>query len=230
MDNVEVAEQKMRVQLHDAIKEAVENPSLDANLIDLYAKPIEVFQWARELIPGLIVSSAGGSHPYQAEGLLLDKYPFYYRSEWGYCSINIGEENGTTPYLVDHSLWTARLEVEASTHRGFVAALPLLLNQIRQSPYYWEFPCWSVIWEENGTRWNYEIDTTTQTTVGGWGETVEEGFASAMAPSEYLMEKGFTAERQVELFWKKCPSRTPVRDNVRNYPDKTPNFLQKEES
>ena len=74
---------------------------------DIYAQNPDEWIWLRKIIPNLVVSSAGGSCPFQAEGLLYG-LPFYYRERNGWASLSVGESNGAPPYL--DSIYSAGID------------------------------------------------------------------------------------------------------------------------
>ena len=107
------------------------DPNADPIQFDLYSQPLEAYSWAAEFIPGLVVASAGGKFPFQAEGLLLNQYPFYYRSEWGTSSIYIGHPDQPVPYLYSEAYWAANLtDYEGSNPETFITALTRMLPQM----------------------------------------------------------------------------------------------------
>lgn len=194
---------------------------------DLWAKPLEAFEWAKEYIPGLIVTSAGGFFPYQAEGY-INGYPFYYRSEQGGCSVKIGDPEDGMPYLWDESLWLiADDEFEGSTHETFIEGMTRLLPRLEKTPYLYKFPCHhSNFVGENGT-WLWEIDETQTSYVQGIGHTIDEAWKQAQEPSSYLAEHGFELECQTEYFWAKNPDPVPFPHKLRNYQSPEPVFHSK---
>lgn len=208
--------------LIDAFFDAVNSDTglgSDGIRFDLWAKPLEAFNWAQEYIPGLIVSSAGGAVPYQAEGL-INGYPFYYRSEWGGCSILIGHPDKEIPYLWDEALWLAvDNDFEGSTHETFVEALTRLLPILEKTPRLFKFPCYGHDFLENvEPRWQWVIKKDETAYVQGIGHTVEEAYQNAEKPSDYLAEHGFSFENQIEFFHAKNPSREPLFKEPREYP------------
>lgn len=207
----------------------LEDPTADAEQFDLYAQPLEAYSWAAEFIPGLVVASAGGLFPFQAEGLLLNRYPFYYRSEWGTSSVYIGHPDQTVPYLYSEAYWAASLsDFEGSNPETFITALTRMLPEITRTRYLYRFPCRAHRFldntESDNIRWVWEI-TDQQDEVTGYGNTAAEGWLDAVSPSPYLEQHGFTADRQSQLFIEKEVSCTPVSENQRQYPACDPNWL-----
>lgn len=191
---------------------------------DLWAKPLSAFEWAKEYVPGLVVSSAGGFVPYQAEGL-INGFPFYYRAEWDYSSINIGHPDEPAPYLWDEALWTATInDFEGSTHASFIEALTRLLPKLERTPHLYRFPCHAYEFTGPNGSWEWSINKDDTDYVQGIGMTPEEGYQKASEPSAYLAERGFTPERQREFFVAKEPAKTPLAVKERKYPSPEPVF------
>lgn len=167
---------------------------------DLWAKPTSMFHWAQEYIPGLIVYSAGGFFPYQAEGL-INGHPFYYRSEQGSAQVRIGVPNGEVPYLWDEAHWGASVDdFEGSAHDTFIQAMTMLLPKLERPGYYYEFECLDYEFTGTTNSWGWEIHPDgTPRYQGAHGNTAEEAFENVMKPSEYFTSNGFAPERQVEF-------------------------------
>lgn len=225
MTQIDPRDEEFRNQMFDAFQALVDDPDADANTFDLYAQPLHRFEWAQEYVPGLIVHSAGGMVPFQAEGT-INGYPFYYRSEWGGCDIKIGRPEDVIPYLPEESYWSAYdNEFEGSTFETFIEGLTRLLPKLHRTPTLWRFEGHKSTFLDGKGRWEWVIDKTEKDEVFGWGETAEEGYQAAAAPSEYLAECGFTPEMQNRLFVDKEVSIIPSpKTKIKLYPDNDPKF------
>lgn len=219
-------DEEFHEQMMDAFMALVDASDEDQENIkfDLYARPLHAFEWAQEYVPGLIVYSAGGMLPFQAEGL-INGYPFYYRSEWGSCNIKIGRLEDTVPYLPEESYWYAYdNEFEGDTAESFIEALTRLLPKIERQQNIYKFEVLATNYVGENGSWQWEINPNETTTVIGWGYTAEEAFIYASKPSKYLEEKGFSVENQREHWVAQQPNPVPVYVTQREWPDVEPVF------
>lgn len=193
---------------------------------DLYAQNTDHWAWVTEYIPGIVISSAGGSFPFQAEGL-IHNMPFYFRSEWGSASLKVGSENGDMPHLPETALYSAHTEyAEKTDEEDFVRLLIKLVPQLKKSPYLWRFQANKLHMLNDGS-WGFTVGERTDE-VAGWGFTPEEGYFAAREPKDYssypTVLTSLTPDIQRAMWKAQNPSRTPKNADPRNYPDIPPVF------
>ena len=193
---------------------------------DLYAQNPNNWEWASEIIPGLIISSAGGMFPFQAEGL-LQGLPFYYREEYGYASIRVGEENGPVPYL--DSNYIANIGGIPGESRGeyFIHTISLLVPKLEKAPFYWKFKARKLEFTDDPKNKLGFVVTNEYDYVGAWGFTAEEAYKKTALPNERLSERSsaFSAERQKEMWIAKEVDPTPMNQDNRVFPNPEPHFF-----
>jgi hypothetical protein len=194
---------------------------------DLYAQDIDEWKFLQELIPGIIVTSAGGALPYQAEGF-LDDYPFYFRSEWGSSSVNIAKPAGTPFLHTGDVLWTGKCTTTVDglrlTPQEFVVELFKCMQELKVAPFLWAFKCRKPVFG-GGPSWTYTMSDELDQ-VEGWGMTPEEGYACTAKPNSYLEEKGFSAGAQQALWLSRAVDPTPINRDERVWPQELPEFAK----
>lgn len=190
---------------------------------DLYAQDPHDWSWLQEIIPGIVISSAGGVVPFQAEGLIYG-HPFYYRDRHGSASLSVGAKDGEKPYLGDTTLYSAGCETpEFEGGEHFIRNLVRLVPELKRSPFPYEFEGWKLNFANDG-EWNYTIDSVEKTRHCGWGYTREEAYDYLSKTSTYLEEHGFTPEKQMQAILDQDFDRIPVKDDTRVYPEVDPPF------
>lgn len=194
---------------------------------DLYAQNVDGWRWLQEWIPGIVISSAGGIAPFQAQGL-LHGHPFYYKDRHGYAFLNVGELDGEAPYLGDTTLYSASIETEEfAGGENFVKNLMKLVPELKCTPFPYEFQGRKIEWgNENIHARKYRVvegEFDDFPTVG-WGYFPEEAFEELAKPSEYLLSCGWTEEIQREIYELRAFSPEPVKTDERKYPEVDPPF------
>lgn len=191
---------------------------------DLWAQDPGMFPLLSESYPGILVASAGGLVPFQAEGL-LDGHPFYYRDEWGFASLKVGLPDGDRPYSYFDTFWAAQLETEAwQEGRDFEKNLLALLPLLSRSDYLYEFEALKVLWAPEA-QWQWALNAQEREVVLSRGFTPEDAFAKLYEPSPYLAEKGFRPEEQVKLALAREINPAPLNRDERKFPEIDPPFL-----
>lgn len=190
---------------------------------DMYAQDPSDWSWLQELIPGFIVSSAGGAVPFQAEGL-FQGYPFYYRDRGGVASLRVGELDGDPPYQGNSILYTASRETpefEGSKH--FISNLTKLIPLLDRALYLYDFIGKKLIYAST-QDWSYTVSPTETEVTSSWGMTPEEAYLELMAPSRYLIEHGASAELQERMCLDRAFNPIPLNVDDRHFPASMPNF------
>lgn len=192
---------------------------------DMYARDPKETAWFREYIPGLIVSSAGGLLPFQAEGL-LHGLPFYFRNRHETSTLRVGEADGGTPFVND-TLYIASIEGTVMNGDDFFKAMLKLVPMLEVAPFLWEFSGLKPIFakeEEGLPKWSYSFDGIREK-VHGWGQTATEGFAQTRVTSAYLESHGFSAQEQDDYWVAREIDPTPLNEDARVFPEVAPNFV-----
>lgn len=185
---------------------------------DIFSRNLEDSIPLQEIIPGLVVSSAGGFGLFQAEGLLKG-YPFYFRAEQGGASLKVGAADSDFPYLPSDALWISNVQ-EGYTEYGmtydeFLYAMVNLVPNLKPSPFLWEFETYRVTNFTTPT-----VDTSKRDIIRGWGHTSFEGYLSTLVYPAWLEQRGVTIET-----WEKCvelmdinPEPVNIDDRIYPYP------------
>lgn len=190
---------------------------------DMYAQKPEKWAWLSDVIPGIIIYSAGGLLPFQAQGL-LHGLPFYYRHEWGSASLAVAGPNGEP--FGNEVLYRASVDydedVEIAGQSPFVDNLVRLVPSLERSPFLWEFPCRKLVFDK-GKKLSYTVSDEVDIVVG-WGHTPEEGFLATQKPSEYLLSHGWSVEFQRQMWVDRAVSSVPRNIDNRVFPEVAPDF------
>lgn len=186
--------------------------------LDFYAQDPDDWAFLEPVLPGLRVTSAGGLLPFQASGTLEGR-PFYYREEWGSANLRVGplglvdKFNHVSNQDADYD---ASMAVPDGREIQFARVLPALVANLAVSPTWWTFHGLELRFLDVG--WEREAVPGTVEEYHGWGMTAEEGYADAMAPSDYLAEKGYTLEGQVAHLLSAQVSPVPVSGQEKHVP------------
>lgn len=192
---------------------------------DPYAQKLEDWDFLRETVPGLIVASAGGFGPFQASGL-LEKYPFYYREEYGHADLRVGALDSTDHITPANALYVSSTTLPDDGNTHFVEMFPELVCKLARAPFLWEF---------EGLEWRFSDERTpnfqcmelipdSHAIYYGWGLTPEEGYLAASEPNPSLEASGYSAALQQEHFWLAQVSPVPVNEDNRPFPEVDPVF------
>jgi hypothetical protein len=206
----------------DAFKAFVES---DGSIpFDLFAQDVSEWAWLDEFIPGVVVSSAGGMFPFQAEGL-IHGYPFYYRHEWGSASLRVGEIDGETPYL--DSLWSSRVDYDDKIgEENFPKLLIQLVSLLEKSQFLYKFKGRRIDFLNDGS-WSFTVsDEFEKHDRGAWGHNAVEAFMELRKPNEYLIEHGCSAEQQDAIWVAHDYDPIPTNRDERKFPEFNPSFIR----
>lgn len=220
-------EQKRQAFL-DYLYASLESASDDVGF-DIYAQDVDDWEWLAKLVPGIVIHSAGGMVPFQAEGL-INGYPFYYRERGGVAALKVAEKDAKDAYGTDGILWSASEEVQefrAGPH--WIVSLVNLFDRLEKAPFFYEFAGRKTDYSDP-----YDVESMYATdepqSYFGWGDSPEEGYAYLMKPSEYLLSVGWSEETQVRLRKLQQISSIPLNEDKRVYPQETPFRVQVPES
>lgn len=191
---------------------------------DMYAQDPNEWAWLQEIIPGLVIASAGGMAPFQAEGLYYG-HPFYYRDRHGWASFRVGALDGEAPYLGNEILYIAGVETEEFVGgEHFIRNLVNIIPNLKRSEFPYEFEG-KKLNLFNDKSWGYSVSETEKEIRVGWGHTPEEAYPNIFTTSAYLMEHGASAEHQLKMVQDGEFSPIPVNKDERRYPAVDPEFV-----
>lgn len=196
--------------------------------LDIYSQDPGAWAPLSRAIPGLIITSAGGMCPYQAEGTLKG-HPFYFRYRHGYADLRAGEyDSKVMPYL-DGALWHSGVDYGdtfggALSSSEFTTLMIELVPALNPAKFYWKFEGRKVIVEGNSTT-GLSLSVTDKTEIcGGWGITPEQALLQIASPSDYLLENGWSLEDQALYYKLKKIDPKPINKDDRVWPDPQPVF------
>lgn len=185
---------------------------------NLYATDIHDWEWLQEAVPSLIVSSAGGFVPFQAEGY-IHGFSFYMRAEDGSASLAVSPVIGEPPYSTNPRNLYAHIRYGEGRHEVqrpemFIPHLMVLLERLEKPPFRYEFPYVKPVYDE-ATSAYVPADGDGETGVYfGWGETPEEAYEHAerswKEPNDYW-------NGGADYWDMSVPDRTPVNVDDRDF-------------
>lgn len=153
---------------------------------DMYAQDVNEWKWLQQFVPEVIVYSAGGACPFQAEGY-LGEFNFYYRERGGSASLNLARSQKESYSAVD-SLYCASIEVEEfRPAHEWLGTFLTLVEQLEKNPYLYQFQADEVV--GTGKVFSKKFDengNAIHTTAGGWGFTEEEAYQNTLEHIESM--------------------------------------------
>ena len=186
---------------------------------DMYSQDPGEWTWLQQVIPTVIVSSAGGIVPFQAEGL-LHGHPFYYRDRGGRASLKVNHVDAENAYGSD-VLWSASIDTEEfGAWETFFRNFVYLVDHLEKHPYLYYFKGYEVVDYKTAER----TSETKDYEYAGWGFSAEEAYAYTREPSAYLVSAGISEDMQERMWLAREMESTPVKEDDRDYPAETPNF------
>jgi hypothetical protein len=146
---------------------------------DMWAQDPHDWNWLQEMIPGVVITSAGGIMPFQVEGYLND-HPFYYKERDGDARLNVGAVDGPAPYLGD-CIYTSKTDVEEFRRGpGWISTFMNLIEALARSHFLYEFEGKKVIMPNNESDKNLDNITVAEGITEiykTWGHSPEEALA-----------------------------------------------------
>jgi len=186
----------------------------------MFAQDTTKWSWLQEYIPTIIVNSAGGICPFQADGL-LQGLPFYFRERGGSASLRIGEKDGSP--FGEGVIYSASVDSDGvNSDELFVALMLTLVPMLKPAPFLWRFDAKKINYV--GNDWEYTVSDTEKEDVLGWGQTAAEGLANASSPSVYLESHGCTPEMQKQIWLDMEVNPKAKNSDTRVWPEVTPIF------
>lgn len=197
----------------------LQDPNAQQVRFDMHAQDPNDWTWLAEFIPGIIISSAGGIWPFQAEGL-LHGLPFYYKDKQGSASLHIGPADGS-PFGSD-CIYYATVETgkdwEADAE-NFPRLLAECVSKLERLPFLWEFPMHEVNRDENGKFYR----TGNMTHFVGRGDTALDGYFACMERLIDLCGRHWPGQEDEYLELLEVSSAA-INQDERVFPDPEPEF------
>ena len=190
---------------------------------DMYSQDPTDWDWLKQFVPTLIIKSAGGLCPFQAEGYIFN-LPFYYRERHGWASLELGEEEALNGYSGD-SLFSSGIEVEEfRSGPGWISTLLTLIEKLEKSDFLYYF-------SGNEVKWEDPNDVNTAYIVGdyklgypGRGANPEEAYRNSIGIWEFLVERGWKPEDVQKLVDLQDIKPVPKNEDRRIFPNPIPEF------
>lgn len=196
---------------------------------DLHAQDIDDYTFMKRYIPTLIVSSAGGLCPFQAEGYMFD-LAFYYRERHGWAELRLAHTHNEC-YGGGEALYAASTEVPEfrdSRTGEWLQTLLHLVPQLERSPFLYQFPCKKVVQEQEGGVWRPDHDDPYTSIISSWGDTLEEAWNEMHTFHESwgMSSAGMSRAEQESLHEARLATvlPEPVETDNRIFPDPEPVF------
>lgn len=208
------------------------NGEIDADDFDMYARDPQDFAALSAVVPGLVVTSAGGIVPFQAEGT-IQGHPFYYRERHGWAELRIGGEhaNGSTDDHVLSPHWIAQEQVEEfRTGPSWADSLVNLVPRLERGTFLFEFPCARIVYDDENDLSTGRIDESTRglmsTNVRGFDEQDAIARYTTFELSPWLAQKGIDEQKQRLSHQLRVDAFVPkaVSPDTRVFPEDFPDF------
>lgn len=202
----------------DRIDELVQN-------FDMYAQDVTEWTWLQEFVPGLVIYSAGGVFPFQANGYFGDLH-LYFRAEDNYASLRLSREKMCFP--VD-SLYSSRMNIPEKYEKigpEWVSYLLTLIERLKKTEFLYSFQENKIDYESETGKFSLDIVRDDDCNVvfeeqgsAGWGYTPEQAFVQAqdMTVWRYLrMENNVDKDRYFED-WQKRQDRVWSEEKMQRW-------------
>lgn len=199
---------------------------------DMYARDPQDFAALAEVVPGLVITSAGGICPLQVSGTILG-HPFYYRERHGWAELRVGGEHTDADdelhILSPH--WEAAEQVEEFRDGpGWADSLINLIPRLERGTFLFEFPCARIVYDDPDDLSTGHIDESTRgllsTSVRGVDEADAIRRCTTFEFSQWLADRGIDEQAQrldhalrVDAFVLKA-----VSPDTRIFPEVFPDF------
>lgn len=169
------------------ICELLSGSSDDHEQFDPRAQDINDWAWVQEFAPELIIYSAGGQLPFQAEGFIKG-FPFYFRTEDGYASLRVSDSKETL-FPPVKSLYSSSITVENKglTGKEWISYLFTLIEKLDKTEKQFFFKANSIDYEAEGEKFGLSVKKEKDLTsydkefkdIVGWGNTADKAFEEA---------------------------------------------------
>lgn len=232
----------------DTFKSAMTG-EIDLSDFDPYARDCGDFSYLDEFMDGLVIYSAGGTFPFQVEGLLKD-FRFHFRYEFGQGELRVLGDEGNL-YSYEDALYVGNHDGEETEddysegdlrdERWISSLLNCFENLEKTKKRYWfhanaiEFDSGEISEDGSFERVNLIKNADGDPIldpIATWGHTEDEAFEEALALQDRMVGRLMSvsdpfSEKDVELFRKLLDLRKEVisvdgKDRV--YPSGTQDF------
>lgn len=196
---------------------------------DMWARDPKDYEFMKQYVPSLVVASAGGMCPFQAEGLLFG-FNFYYRERHGWAELRLANAKDEC-YGGEGVLYSAGCEVEEfrdSSH--WLPTLLELIPQLSRPPFPYLFLHKELKYTDSNDAFTAYVDEADEamTARTGWANTPEEALEAVKKFEEiaYLTTHGITFEKQKFLhdLMLSTLQEAPANSDERKFPEVEPVF------
>lgn len=157
------------------------------NIFDIRAQHIQEWDDLKEVIPSILVSSAGGFLPFEMRGWVCS-LPFYIRSEWGEAELRIAADEGDI--FRGPLLWTSTTTTPEEMDRPqLISVISSLFSKLEVAPFLWGFTGRKVEFvDAPDSEDKLPIATSEEDIYYAWGKTPEGAWKQLRAPNLYLLD------------------------------------------
>ena len=196
---------------------------------DMYACDINDFSWLKSFVPDIIVHSAGGIFPFQAEGYLGDM-SFYFRAEDNYASLTVSD-SGENVFSYHDALYYSRIELthfssSGSLEKDWISYLLTTIEKLEKTPLLYYFEMNKI--DFNSTQGDFGLDIAKDEKgnilteeIAGSGFSVDEAFSNASKidyyRSLYCVNPYDDMKESFPEMWKKKESQLWTEDKLHYY-------------
>lgn len=152
---------------------------------DIRAQDINDWAWVQEFVPELIIYSAGGQVPFQAEGF-IQGLPFYFRTEDGYASLRVSDSKSTL-FPPINALYSSHMDIDNKSLTGseWVSYLFTLIEKLEKTEKLYYFKSNAINYDATEEKFGLavkkdrELTKYDRTGIPGWGHTADQAFEEA---------------------------------------------------
>lgn len=154
---------------------------------DIRAQHVREWDDLKEVIPSILVSSAGGFLPFEMRGWVCS-LPFYIRSEWGEAELRIAADEGDI--FRGPLLWTSTTTIPEEMDRPqLISVISSLFSKLEVAPFLWGFTGRKVEFvDAPDSEDKLPIATSEEDIYYAWGKTPEGAWKQLRAPNLYLLD------------------------------------------
>lgn len=161
----------------------------DVDDVDFDIRAQHVREWddLKEVIPSILVSSAGGFLPFEMMGWVCS-FPFYIRSEWGRAELRIAASEGDV--FLGPFLWMSATSTPDGMDRSqLISVISSLFSGLEVAPFLYGFAGRRVEFVDvPGSGDKLPISTSEEEIYYAWGNTPEEAWEQLQTPSPYILD------------------------------------------
>ena len=189
-------------------------------------RPAKDWSELERRVPGLSVSQAGGSVPFQSEGTLCG-YSYYFRYRGGGVSLAVGATD-STPTVWSGALWSATTSYGdewggSLSQVEFEALMVELVPQLTRAPFLWQFSGRKVKLED--TALGVTMTRTYHEEIyRSLAHTADEAYERLHSLDPVLESHGWTPKRQKAYFALREIHPVPLNEDTRVFPHPEPTF------